>query len=607
MPRIYKSMNPKILYLLLPVFFAFWVSEAGASWLIDEGKYHISAHGRTACQDCHEDIADKTLHPDPSEVKKRRGDFFSPERCFSCHDEIQNDLTAGKHGRKKIKNPEKYNYCIRCHKPHRQPPVGENRTGSFKPGISPQEQCGACHEKEAQLPALSEEDEACMSCHRAVDPEKPQGREKIQALCFHCHEQGDTPARKKTGTLVPLMDAAAYGDTPHANQSCLACHPEGAAFQHQEQAKGNCLQCHTRHDEKKTHDAHLDVSCEACHLEGVTPFRDPNTKKVLWKLLRDPRKPLQVHDMVTSGGQDTCRRCHTEGNRVGASAMVLPAKSIVCMPCHAATFSVGDTTTIIALLVFLAGIVLALSYWLTGSLHGKGDGNLEPEKHTSGFKRIWPFIRALVLDILLQRRLYRQSEGRWLVHALIFYPFLFRFVWGMTGLLGSLWKPGSGIVWILLDKNHFVTAFLFDLSGVLLLLGILLALVRGTLKRFTQRSALPKQDPLALGLMGGIVMVGFVLEGMGMAMTGLPGDAEYAFLGYWISRLFSDPSGLTTIYGYLWYGHAILAGGFVAYLPFSRLLHIILAPVVLLMGAADEHDTGKGKKEKADGYGESDG
>ena len=47
--------------------------------------------------------------------------------------------------------------------------------------------------------------------------------------------------------------------------------------------------------------------------------------------------------------------------------MVLPAKSIICMPCHAGTFSVGDTTTILSLIVFFAGLVMVFSYVLTGA------------------------------------------------------------------------------------------------------------------------------------------------------------------------------------------------------------------------------------------------
>jgi nitrate reductase gamma subunit len=63
-------------------------------------------------------------------------------------------------------------------------------------------------------------------------------------------------------------------------------------------------------------------------------------------------------------------------------------------------------------------------------------------------------------------------------------------------------------------------------------------------------------------------------------------------VGYGLSLLFSDASGLTEAYGYIWYIHAILTGAFVAYLPFSRLFHIIMAPVVLAMNAVSEPDHG---------------
>ncbi len=583
-------LKKSAIWIVFFLVFALGAVDSRASWLIDQKEYHISAHGQTSCQDCHEGIAGKTLHPDPSEVDKGRGDFFAPDRCFSCHDEIQTDLKQGKHGRKKIHDPAKYAYCIRCHRPHYQLRLGKDRIGKFKPGIPRQDQCGACHENRTKLPALSKEDEACMACHRAVDPRTPEGRKSIQALCFTCHAQGDSPGRRETGALIPLIDPDAYKSTSHANQACTSCHPGGAAFHHQEQAKGNCLDCHTRHDAKKAHAVHLNVACEACHLNGVIPFRDPVSKMVLWKIPPNPGEPLQVHHMGTNSGAVHCSRCHKKGNAIGASVMVLPAKSVICMPCHAATFSVGDTTTIVSLLIFLAGMIMVAAYWFTGALPRKKDGDPPPKKHKGFFGRVVSVIRALVLDVLLQRRLYRRSEGRWLIHALIFYPFLFRFTWGMAGLLGSVWKPGSATVWILLDKNYWITAFLFDLSGVLLLLGVVLALLRGTLKRFTQLSGLPKQDPLALCLVGAIVIVGFVLEGMRMAMTGVPGDGEYAFLGSWISTFFSNPAGLTAVYGYVWYLHAILAGAFVAYLPFSRLFHVILAPVVLLLNAAGKED-----------------
>jgi nitrate reductase gamma subunit len=123
----------------------------------------------------------------------------------------------------------------------------------------------------------------------------------------------------------------------------------------------------------------------------------------------------------------------------------------------------------------------------------------------------------------------------------------------------------------------------------MIILGVVLAFIRGRVRRADQAPGQPRQDLLALALIAGIVVVGFVLEGMRIAMTGYPDGSAYAFLGYALSQVFKGASGLTGVYGYLWYVHAILTGAFVAYLPFSRLAHIITAPFVLAVNAAMEH------------------
>jgi nitrate reductase gamma subunit len=246
----------------------------------------------------------------------------------------------------------------------------------------------------------------------------------------------------------------------------------------------------------------------------------------------------------------------------------------------------------------IVGFVLTLSYVFSGSLGGETTGGFWPKvaKMVPGALRtvfsskFFLIIKALFLDVFLQRRLYRQSAKRWLIHSLIFYPFVFRFFWGLVGLVGSLWKPDWSWIWPMVNKNHPLTGFLFDLTGTMIILGVVLAFVRGRVKRADQAPGQPKQDLLALALIAAIVVVGFVLEGMRMAMTGYPDGSAYAFLGYATGQLFKNASGLTAIYGYLWYVHAILTGGFVAYLPFSRLAHIITAPFVLALNAAMEHD-----------------
>jgi nitrate reductase gamma subunit len=197
-------------------------------------------------------------------------------------------------------------------------------------------------------------------------------------------------------------------------------------------------------------------------------------------------------------------------------------------------------------------------------------------------------LKTLFVDVLLQRRLYRQSPKRWLIHGLLFYAFAFRFVWGIIALIGSLWKPEWTWVWPMLDKNNPLTAFLFDLSGAMMILGALFAYFRGRQQRSGQVPDLPRQDVLALGLIAAIVIVGFLLEGMRIAMTGFPDGSCYAFLGYAIGRLFFSTASLINVYGFIWYLHAILTGAFIAYVPFSKLLHIIVSPLVLMGSAASK-------------------
>jgi nitrate reductase gamma subunit len=206
--------------------------------------------------------------------------------------------------------------------------------------------------------------------------------------------------------------------------------------------------------------------------------------------------------------------------------------------------------------------------------------------------RILSVFKSLLLDGLLQRRLFRASRERWLLHALIFYPFVFRFIWGVVGLIASLGWPQWPATWSMLDKNHPWTAFLFDLSGFLVLVGVAGMIVRRIqAKSSGSLPGLPAADWPAYALLGSIMIVGFILEGMRMAMTGSPAGAPWAFVGDAVSRMLTGLE-LTGIYGYVWYLHAILTGGFVAYLPFSRMFHMIMAPVVLALNAATDHRTG---------------
>jgi nitrate reductase gamma subunit len=373
---------------------------------------------------------------------------------------------------------------------------------------------------------------------------------------------------------------------------------QAVQFNHGSQKQGDCRQCHTPHDAKKAHDPHTLVACQACHLDGIVPLKEPESKIVRWEKAKTTGATSVVHNMIGTDGETSCRRCHVKGNNLGAVSMILPAKSILCMPCHAATFSVGDFTTICALAIFLAGLIMTVSVWFSGALPGEGGTTLLSRAYLLIIKtvravfsaKVIPVIKTLFFDVFLQRRLHRRSLKRWVIHGLIFFPFVFRFVWGMVVLFTSNWLPERSIAWSLLDKNNPTTAFLFDLTGIMILLGVIFAFLRDGAPRADRTPGLPARDRWTLGLIGGVVVVGFILEAMRIAMTGWPSGSGYAVIGYALSKLLSGKSGLVDIYGYVWYIHAVLAGAFIAYLPFSRLMHIIMAPVILAINAASDQE-----------------
>jgi hypothetical protein len=404
-------MLPVATVLILVLSWLFMIPPAAeASWLIDAARYHISVHGQMPCLDCHGDRDDQTAHPNPMHVTKKLGDFFSEGKCSDCHDDSQTIVESGSHGGKKVTNREEISNCLRCHDPHYEFLKTESweNYDSSKPVWR---QCGVCHEKQTALPEVDLGAKDCAKCHLYPRLDDPDATKRISKLCFHCHGLERAAQRVKSPTA--LIDMAKYQVSPHYGLSCLSCHPDSARFEHTTQETTNCKDCHLPHDEKVAHDGHLSVTCEACHLMGINPVRDTESKMVLGQSVSSPGQVIRVHNLVPMDRETLCRRCHYSGNQVGAVAMILPAKSIMCMPCHAATFSIGDTVTVIALIVFLLGILGITTVWLSGSMVGERDSGLVIKIYnlckgvlrTVFSSRIFSIVEVLFLDALLQRRL----------------------------------------------------------------------------------------------------------------------------------------------------------------------------------------------------------
>ena len=605
------------------------------TWFIDETGFHASAHANMSCADCHAEQADHE-HPRADKLNKPASTAFNRETCLQCHGDVEDNLTKGMHGGKPVMKTQDYNNCVTCHNPH-YVLAPEARAKGLRPVGDMSQSCGVCHKAQTDLPKPAPDVAACLSCHGlktgkgmlpvggaagvTASAAKPQGGSTATpvafnkgkeaqgpVMCLSCH--GPESGAVAPAGAMPRITAEGMKSMTHGDMNCLTCHKDAARYPHNRQERVNCLTCHTRHDEKKIHDAHSNVSCGACHLSGVTPvLKDGKVDYVI------NSGPLSVHSMTLASGTASCVRCHSAGPAatgattsaggasggfagngvVGAANTILPPKSVLCMGCHAATFSVQDTPGQIGLGIFVLVFAGMGLFWFSCANLGKGSpqkpqaadaatgqshGCPAPHQHANGENR-WA---ALCCDVFLQRRLYRESPLRWAVHALIFFPFLFRFVWGLLGLTGSLLSPAQEWPWLLLDKNWGAGAFLFDLSGLALLLGLLLAAVLWRREKSAAANA-PRHDWPALYLLLGITLTGFVLEGMRIALTGMPDGSSYAFAGH-VLALGLAPLGQATlarVYGWGWYVHAVLTALTVAYIPFSQLRHMFTAPLFLLV------------------------
>ncbi|MBN1905857.1 MAG: hypothetical protein JW927_12245 [Deltaproteobacteria bacterium] len=361
------------------------------------------------------------------------------------------------------------------------------------------------------------------------------------------------------------------------SSTCLECHEDFSDSSTDKSFKVDCLKCHYLHDEKTAHDAHTGVSCLACHMKGIKPARGLKESVPAWSY--EPLKKAEYDPhRITVMDANNCSKCHYEGNSLGASDHALPAKGVICMPCHASTFSIGDIPSVISIILFITGITAIVIIWFSA---GKGHKK-------NRFSSVLSIISALIIDGLFQRRLFKASKTRWFIHAMIFFPFAARFIWGIIALTGSLWHPWSDMIHVLIDKNSTATGLFFDITGLVILAGGFLLFIEKRIRRKKNSiKGLPEKVSLMSLLILGIIITGFVLEGARIAMTGAPLYSQYSFIGYLISRLMAGFH-MNAIYAYLWYLHAVITCVFIAILPFSSMRHIFMAPVSIGIKAASK-------------------
>ena len=218
-----------------------------------------------------------------------------------------------------------------------------------------------------------------------------------------------------------------------------------------------------------------------------------------------------------------------------------------------------------------------------------GSGISEAAAGSRDYKRssmVW------LIEVFVQRQLFGLSFPRWLIHILIFYGFL-----GLTLLpaiacilraIGYLAVSNTLPHYYLHPEGYFFVKIWGDSFGLLLLAGLAMASIRRFL-RAEARQTSNQMDIMLLGLLLSVALSGFVLEGLRLA----PLHAEIVRYSY-IGRLFSPPGTYTLeqLRPWLtacWTFHFLLVVTLIVYLPHSKLMHSLLAPVIIGLNAAEEY------------------
>ena len=298
-----------------------------------------------------------------------------------------------------------------------------------------------------------------------------------------------------------------------------------------------------------------------------------------------------------------------------------------------------------ALAVFLLGLIYKISTWFTRKLGVLGNDVTAAQRvrsaalgfiHTIFSSKFLLLLKALVFDVLLQCRTLRESFTRWLAHMLIFYGFLLLLL--MHGL--------QSVVTEAIFSGYYPTLnpffFLRDFFAAMVLVGVILAVIRRYLAK-PRRLRTGGRDHYAIIIVAFIILSGITLEGFKIASYSefqrmvedfarlddedeiqaletlwvkdygtvspnveAPFDeelvesgrevhenscldchasAKWAFSGFATAKLIKpvalwldQKDGITV----MWYFHIIACFIGLAYLPFSKMFHLIATPFSLI-------------------------
>jgi heterodisulfide reductase subunit C/nitrate reductase gamma subunit len=312
-----------------------------------------------------------------------------------------------------------------------------------------------------------------------------------------------------------------------------------------------------------------------------------------------------------------------------------------------------DITLYVSLIIFGLGLIYKISTWFRRSI-GINAGDIATSKRASTAvkgilgavfsAKILTLIRVFIVDVVLQVRVVREDFIRWLMHMLIYGGFMLLLL--MHALDSIITEP------LFSEYASTLNPFMFlrDLFGFMVIVGIGIAVYRRIVMKVPRLKTNP-MDLYAIIILAVIMLSGVFLEGTkitshtryqemveeyadtddeeelrtleslwvaefdvvsptvkgpfdeeileqgremhDMSCAGCHSRPGWAFTGYVVAKTIKpgalglDRANLPTL---LWYLHFLACFVGLAYLPFSKMFHLLASPVSLLANAVMDKD-----------------
>ncbi len=220
---------------------------------------------------------------------------------------------------------------------------------------------------------------------------------------------------------------------------------------------------------------------------------------------------------------------------------------------------------VLATIIFLYGVYRAYRRWTYGGVMPTFD-NLG--------RRLANFIRY---GLLQKKVLYRPYEG--IMHTLIYTGFIVLLVGTVLRALEADLTLKIFGVRFLTDGQYLLFKLALNIAGVLAIIGILMAFAR---RIFFKSNYLPNdtEDNLILFILLIILSSGYILDTLSTAAYRLEWINGWDPVGVALVKYFSVFPDVYSLYKFVWVIHLLLAVFTVAYLPYTKLFHILSGGVV---------------------------